>query len=53
MYKRMYGPRKYAPKADRDRVTNIVHNALGRQVMIRNSAARHPAAHRPTQLNLL
>ena len=53
MYKRMYGARKYAPKADRDRVTNIVHNALGRQVMIRNSAARHPAAHRPTQLNLL
>jgi DNA repair photolyase len=53
MYKRMYGPRKYAPKADRDRVTGIVHNALGRQVMIRSSAARHPAAHKPTQLNLL
>jgi DNA repair photolyase len=53
MYKRMYGPRKYAPKADRDRVTNIVHNALGRQVMIRSSVARHPAAHKPTQLNLL
>ena len=53
MYKRMYGPRKYAPKADRDRVTNIVHNALGRQVMIRSSAARHPASHTPTQLNLL
>ena len=53
MYKRMYGPRKYAPKADRDRVTNIVHNALGRQVMIRSSASRHPASHKPTQLNLL
>ena len=53
MYKRMYGPRKYAPKADRDRVTNIVHKALGRQVMIRNSAARHPSARQPTQLNLL
>jgi DNA repair photolyase len=53
MYMRMYGPRKYAPKSDRDRVTNIVHTALGRQVMIRSSAARHPAAHKPTQLNLL
>jgi len=49
----MYGPRKYAPKADRDRVSNIVRNALGSQVMIRNSASRHPAAHQPTQLNLL
>ena len=53
MYKRMYGPRKYAPKADRDRVTNIVHRAQGRQVNIRTSIARHPSARQPTQLNLL
>ena len=55
MYERMYGPRKYAPKADRARVTNIVQRALGRQVAIRTASTAHPSASRtrPTQLNLL
>jgi DNA repair photolyase len=55
MYQRMYGPRKYAPKADRDRVTHLVNRALDRQVTIRTSRAAHPSATRtlPTQLNLL
>ena len=51
MYRRMYGARKYAPKADRDRVTMTVNRAAGRPVTI-----RHPSAHLPrppAQLNLL
>ena len=53
MYRRMYGSRKYAPKTDRDRVANIVNKAVGRQVSIRSSSARHPSARQPAQLNLL
>ena len=55
MYERMYGPRKYAPKADRARVTNIVQGALGRRATIRTASTAHPSASRtrPTQLNLL
>jgi DNA repair photolyase len=52
MYRRLYGDRKYAPKADRDRVTNIVRKATGRQVTIR-PRPNPPRATGPTQLNLL
>ena len=54
MYKRMYGARKYASKADRVRTTAMVNKMIGRQVTIR-SRANHPSASRtlPTQLNLL
>jgi len=50
MYRRIYGARKYAPKADRDRVTMTVHRAAGRSVTIRT---RDPSTDRPSQLNLL
>jgi DNA repair photolyase len=52
MYRRMYGTRKYAPKADRDRITSTVNRMIGRRVTIR-SAARSKSPPRPTQLNLL
>jgi DNA repair photolyase len=51
LYKRMYGARKYAPKADRDLVSNIVRKATGRQVSIRPRSPRQTTG--PTQLNLL
>ena len=51
MYRRMYGAKKYAPKADRDRITAMVNKMIGKQVWIRPREA-HPAP-RPTQLNLL
>lgn len=50
MYRRMYGSRKYAPKADRDRITAAVNKMVGKRVTIR---PRAPTAPQPTQLNLL
>ena len=50
MYKRMYGARKYAAKADRDRTTAMVNKMIGKRVSIRPPAPR-PAP--PAQLNLL
>jgi hypothetical protein len=52
MYRRMYGSRKYAPKADRDRITATVNKLIGKRVTIRSQAAGTPPP-RPTQLNLL
>ncbi|HEV3225503.1 MAG TPA: radical SAM protein [Acidimicrobiales bacterium] len=49
-YRRLYGTRKFAPRADRDRVTTIVQRAAGRQVTIRARPRRDQG---PTQLNLL
>ena len=51
MYRRMYGARKYAPKADRDRITVTVNKMIGKQVWIRPREAKPTP--RPTQLNLL
>jgi DNA repair photolyase len=53
MYRRMYGSRKYAPKADRERITSAVNKMIGRQVRIRSRAATTTSPPRPTQLNLL
>lgn len=50
MYRRLYGERKYAPKAARDRVTLVVNRAAGRSVNIRPRARREPTN---AQLNLL
>ena len=50
MYRRMYGARKYAPTADRDRITALVNKMVGKQVRIRPRAPTPPP---PTQLNLL
>ncbi|MEY2454490.1 MAG: hypothetical protein QOD92_4064 [Acidimicrobiaceae bacterium] len=52
IYRRMYGSRKYAPKADRDRITATVNKMIGKRVRIRSRAAVD-APPRPTQLNLL
>jgi DNA repair photolyase len=52
MYRRMYGSLKYAPKADRDRVTSTVNKMIGKRVTIRAQATSKTAP-RPTQLNLL
>jgi DNA repair photolyase len=52
MYRRMYGSRKYAPKADRERVTALVNKMIGKRVTIRPPAATATPP-RPTQLNLL
>jgi DNA repair photolyase len=52
MYRRMYGARKYAPKAERERITSVVNKVIGRRVSIRPRPAEAPPA-RPTQLNLL
>jgi DNA repair photolyase len=51
MYRRMYGPGKYAPKADRERVTALVNKMVGKRVTIRPRAVS--STPRPTQLNLL
>jgi len=51
MYRRMYGSRKYAPKADRERITALVNKMIGKRVTIRPRAAETPP--RPSQLNLL
>ena len=51
MYRRMYGSRKYAPKADRERITALVNKMIGKRVRIRPRAVETPP--RPTQLNLL
>jgi DNA repair photolyase len=53
MYRRMYGSRKYAPKADRDRITATVNKMIGRRVSIRSRAAADTPPPRPSQLNLL
>jgi hypothetical protein len=50
MYRRMYGNRKYAPKADRERVTTLVNRFAGQRVRIRARPRRDDG---PTQLNLL
>lgn len=50
MYERMYGSKKFAPKADRDRTTATVNKMIGKRVSIRPPLPR-PAV--PTQLNLL
>ena len=51
MYRRMYGSRKYAPKADRDRITTSVNKMIGRRVTIRPRTETAPP--RAAQLNLL
>jgi DNA repair photolyase len=53
MYRRMYGSRKYAPKADRDRVTATVNKIIGKRVTIKPRAATALPPPGPTQLNLL
>jgi DNA repair photolyase len=53
MYRRMYGSRKYAPKADRDRVSVSVNRLIGKRERIRSQTAAEKPAARPSQLNLL
>ncbi|MEY2404300.1 MAG: hypothetical protein QOD38_1851 [Acidimicrobiaceae bacterium] len=52
MYRRMYGSRKYASKADRERITGVADELIGRRVRIKPRATPTTPP-RPTQLNLL
>ncbi|MEY2459106.1 MAG: hypothetical protein QOG30_936, partial [Acidimicrobiaceae bacterium] len=51
MYRRMYDSRKYAPKADRDRITSTANKLIGKRVTIRPPGTAPPP--RPAQLKLL